>query len=1174
MTKQIGSSSKFRYLLGASASALAMTMFSAAYAQPVDTIPDDLSEADGDRDTIVVTGSRIRRPVDTTIDVSTIGQVEIEDRNFTNALQAIDDLPVGGFGNFSPNNQGANTQRGDNGSFPDLLNLGTNRTLTLVDGRRFVGSTQATVFVPGNANGVQIDLSIINPALIERTEVLLVGGGPIYGADAVAGVVNVILKDDFEGINLLAQGGITGEGDGEQYRVNGVWGKNFQDGRGNITVGGEYFKQERIGLSLGGDRPLDRGISSIANPVAGSSSNLFIENSTNPLQPFGGLVSFENALVGSSASQIFPSASCTGAAGALATFCAGSGGLSPFDYAQANPGVDSNLFLGTFAPAGTLPTIPNPDGATAGILPNLAVPLVFDASGNLVPADFGDIRPPNPAAIGETIGSGGSSVVPTRNLQSGIERYTANASFKYELTDSITFKTNLIYSNVSSESVGLTGGGFNTLTGSATAGSRATPIYVDQNPNVTAAALATLNDLEADGAVFPMLNGERVIYVSRNQADIISQDPAGRGGVISGDEITTWRTASELGGDFTMFNRDLYWDVSFVYGRTSAQNFTNFDILDVEYLLATDVVDDGSGNAVCRQQTLGAPEPLQVRNPDAEFINTGLATPLVPTQAQIDACVPLNILGTGGVSQAAIDYVTAESNPSNVAEQFYGAANLGGELFQLPAGPMLFNSQFEWRSESNEFTPGPVFGLGLGRSTLGQASQGTLRFFEGGTEFIVPVFGGDVRPFFFNELELNGAVRVVNRSISSDLNPAAASASSPTDVTFTAGGRWSPFEGVTIRGNRTRSVRSPSVVELVGAGVTGFTGGADSDFACDADNVDTDANGVPAGTRRSNCQQWVIALGLATDAASADTFLNGFQIPNSGSRPAAGGSNANLNNEKADNWTVGIVLQPDFIPGLTISSDWYSIDVEGLLGLTFIVNQCFDQTTFPNSPVGGFNACDSVIPNVSDGMGGFIVPTVHPVTGTPVPAQAQPGTPAVSQTAGENAFVFFPTVNQGLLESRSLNNRISYDFEWADIIGETASNWGDATITGTLLYYHKLDTNGNPAAGEHNNVGARTPKFSSRLDLTHRIGALTHGVQWFRQSGTQLNVGGNPGTGLDAFIPAYNTFNYNARYEFGDNVIARLTVNNLTNNYLSPELGLFVGDPVGRRFVGSVELRF
>ncbi|MEO1135473.1 MAG: TonB-dependent receptor plug domain-containing protein, partial [Pseudomonadota bacterium] len=589
MTKKIGtsgSSSKFRYLLGASAAALAIGGVSTAVAE--DAVEDIVVDAtnssaiaaaaavaaiqqdgdvadDEDRDVVVVTGSRIRRPVDTTIDVSTIGAAEFEDRAFTNPLQAIDDLPIGGFGNFSPNNQGPNTQRGDNGAFPDLLNIGTNRTLTLVDGRRFVGSTQATVFVPGNANGVQVDLSIINPALIERTEVLTVGGGPIYGADAVAGVVNIILKDDFEGLNLLAQGGITQEGDGENYRFTGLWGKNFDDGRGNLTISGEYFHAERIQADPdGGDRPLDRGISPITNPNSAGPEQIFIANSTNPLQPAGGLVSFENALTGSVDAPIFPSASCTGATGTLATFCAGSGGLSPFAFAQANPGIDPNLFIGTFAPANSVPFIPNPDGATNTFLPNLAVPLTFDSSGNLVPVDFGNIAPPNPAAINETIGGSGFRISDNRNIQSGTERIVANGMFKYELTDNMTFKTNLLYSRVESDAIGQTGSGFNWMGGSSTAGSRATPIYIDQNPLLSASALATLNQLEADGAVLPTLNGERVIYINRDQGDIISRGGPNNTGVISGDELTTWRSASELSGEFEALNRDFYWDVSFV----------------------------------------------------------------------------------------------------------------------------------------------------------------------------------------------------------------------------------------------------------------------------------------------------------------------------------------------------------------------------------------------------------------------------------------------------------------------------------------------------------------------------------------------------------------------------------------------------------------------------------
>ena len=87
-----------------------------------------------------------------------------------------------------------------------LRGMGLERTLVLVDGRRHVAGS------PGNA---AVDINTIPQPLIERVEVLTGGASAIYGADAVTGVVNFILKDDFEGLEVNAQGGISGEGDGE-----------------------------------------------------------------------------------------------------------------------------------------------------------------------------------------------------------------------------------------------------------------------------------------------------------------------------------------------------------------------------------------------------------------------------------------------------------------------------------------------------------------------------------------------------------------------------------------------------------------------------------------------------------------------------------------------------------------------------------------------------------------------------------------------------------------------------------------------------------------------------------------------------------------------------------------------------------------------------------------------
>lgn len=107
-----------------------------------------------------------------------------------------------------------------------LRGIGTNRNLVLIDGRRGT---------PGNASGV-VDISTIPAAAIERIESISGGASATYGADAVAGVTNFILRRDFEGLELDAQFGITQEGDNFEYQLGGIMGADFDDGRGNVSI--------------------------------------------------------------------------------------------------------------------------------------------------------------------------------------------------------------------------------------------------------------------------------------------------------------------------------------------------------------------------------------------------------------------------------------------------------------------------------------------------------------------------------------------------------------------------------------------------------------------------------------------------------------------------------------------------------------------------------------------------------------------------------------------------------------------------------------------------------------------------------------------------------------------------------------------------------------------------
>lgn len=122
-------------------------------------------------------------------------------------------------------------------NFLNLRNLGTSRTLVLVDGRRHVAG------YPGIA---AVDINTIPTDLIQSVDVLTGGASAIYGADGVSGVVNFILKRDFEGLRLRAQNGISQRGDAGSRFVGVTAGKNFADGRGNITATYEFQETDRF----------------------------------------------------------------------------------------------------------------------------------------------------------------------------------------------------------------------------------------------------------------------------------------------------------------------------------------------------------------------------------------------------------------------------------------------------------------------------------------------------------------------------------------------------------------------------------------------------------------------------------------------------------------------------------------------------------------------------------------------------------------------------------------------------------------------------------------------------------------------------------------------------------------------------------------------------------------
>ena len=185
-------------------------------------------------DTIVVTGSRIRRPdLESASPVAVIDSHQIQAQGIVNTQDLLAKLPQVGIPGISRTNSNFLTT-GNGVATINLRNLGDSRTLVLVNGRRFV---------PGIAGTSIVDVNNIPADFVERIEVVTGGASAIYGSDAIAGVVNYVTKTDMQGITARAQYGLTSRGDNPNYTASITGGTKFgEDGRGSIIVNGTYSK--------------------------------------------------------------------------------------------------------------------------------------------------------------------------------------------------------------------------------------------------------------------------------------------------------------------------------------------------------------------------------------------------------------------------------------------------------------------------------------------------------------------------------------------------------------------------------------------------------------------------------------------------------------------------------------------------------------------------------------------------------------------------------------------------------------------------------------------------------------------------------------------------------------------------------------------------------------------
>ncbi|MEO5597672.1 MAG: TonB-dependent receptor [Novosphingobium sp.] len=255
--------------VGITSLALAMAAFCApqgAFAQeqaaPDKVIDSSAAETPGvgeepaEGGEILVTGSRIPTGAKSSTPVTMMSNEVLQRGNPSTPVAALRDLPALSATATSTRNPPSGGASNGGASFLDLRGLGAARTLTLVDGRRFV---------PATSTGL-VDANLIPSALLDRIDVVTGGGSAAYGSDAVAGVVNFILNTKLDGVRAKAQVGISQYGDNAEKLITLAVGKALMDDKLHLSFGAEYFKNEGVGPA---SRDWARtGVNIINNPAA------------------------------------------------------------------------------------------------------------------------------------------------------------------------------------------------------------------------------------------------------------------------------------------------------------------------------------------------------------------------------------------------------------------------------------------------------------------------------------------------------------------------------------------------------------------------------------------------------------------------------------------------------------------------------------------------------------------------------------------------------------------------------------------------------------------------------------------------------------------------------------------------------------------------------------------
>ncbi len=1008
---------------------LAALMASPALAQD----PGDVTEVEE----IVVTGSRLSTGsvLEAAQPVQVLSSEAIAAQGTVAIADILDTLPA-------LLSSTSSAQANGNQATLNLRGLGSNRTLVLVNGRRHVPG------VPGSA---AVDVSTIPSSLIERVDLLTGGASAIYGSDAVSGVVNFIIKDDFEGQDYTVQAGLSAEGDAEEFFASAVFGRNFADDRGNITLALEGYDRSAV---FYGDRPFTAG-----NFLADDYPNpeLFFQQG-DPLPP-GQRALGRTILVGTN--PRFANTDPALVARARAARARAFINRPTFDVSSTSGliGFDTDG-SGFSAPARFLSTFQDIDRdgvndcneSRAG-REGYGCYVIDPVTGQVRPFVDGIYA----GGINQSGGDGAGQTFDGQSLVPDERQFSANVFLNYEVNPAFTAYTELkaVHTEASSYNP------YNTFDDSI-------PISLD-NPFIPAAIRGIIN---AEIAADPSIASVARVLLGRDNIDLFDPEIT--------DERQTYRAVVGARGDLGW---NLSYDLSLNYGRTEGESASETRLED-RYFSAIDAVVAPNGQIVCRStlNPTARPRKGQLGPNPGGLIDFNTFTP-----GANSPCRPLNLFGLNNSSQEARDFIGYSAVDNFTIEQTVVTGILTGntaEFFELPGGPIGFVVGGEYRKEESVFDGDDFVNAGFNFESRTVADvSGEFDVQEAFAEIRVPLLA-DLP--FAHELTATGAIRVGEYSTVG------------STTTWKYDLLWSPIPDIRFRGGQALTVRAPNIAELFSP-ITTFN--ARPIDPCDENNIRLGPN--PA-QRLINCR--------------ADGIPAGFTDPLTSQFAGRTGGNPNLTEEESESFTYGVVLQPRFIPDLSITIDYYNVEISNAIAAVTtqdIVDSCYDGPNLQSVFCGQFTR------NRNSASPTFL------------------GFNSITTTQ----------LNFAGLEASGIDFNVNYGFDFADFgrpsLGDIGLSVGGTYVEDRNNFPFATDPNRpNPVEGELNN-----PEWALNAGVRWSIGDFTINTshQYLGEQGLPAVEIENAQNFTLAFADEIWIHDASVRWDVSDQHSVTFGINNVTN---------------------------